>query len=347
MSRSWNHKVIIANLGIELWGLNPAYIIRWINEIQDDLAGAIPVDFFKFKMKKLLPTGQLYVGLSPTIPSAPTTALSVGGNLTEGMEYKVYVTYKIFNADGSDTYIESEPSLAGTLRTATAANKTIDLTALDLYPGEASISPANIYRNIYVSKKAAADSEHGEPFFLAEITDNTTLIYSVTDEPTSTITPPSSTEVDQISSDHLAFSTGNRFLERIDSNKLKRANPNQDSSGRPYAFDFEGLDKIYLSSELSATATTSERTLTYTVFRRPHESFNDSSIKIDLPIQARAALMAGVIWKGWEFTDRNGWVSKENLYQKKKNELLSKITRQRGAPSAVRDVNGDTDGYEI
>ena len=305
------------------------------------------MDFYKFKLKKLLPTDQEIISLSLDIPSAPTTVLATGAGLTSGTEYIIYLTFKILNLDGTATYMESEPSLASTARTATGSTLQIDLTSIPLYPGDTSVEPKTIHRNIYVSKKASGESAHGDILFLKTITDNTTTTASINAEPSGTISPPSATEVDQISSDHLIFASGNRWLRRINSNKLRRFDPNQSNTATPNAFDFEGLDKIFLSGKLTTGATTAQRTLQYSVYRRPHEAFYDVTLAIDLPIVARKAFIAGVTWKGWEFKDRAGWVSKQTLYEAFKTELLTKITRQRGAPGTIRDVNGDTDGFEI
>jgi len=347
MSRSWNHKSIIDRLVKDLWNAKQADVIEWINEIQDDIATKLPIDFYKFKMKKLLPTETEIVSLSPTIPDAPTVAIVNGGDLIEGTKYKVYVTFKIKNIDGTKTYIESEASEASVEVTATAADKTIDLTDLVAYPGDVSVKPADIYRLIYVAKKEAGETTYGEPFFLAEISNNEDNTYSATAEPSSTRTPPSDTEVDQITSDHLIFATGNRWLQRINSNQLKRFDPNQRNTTTPDAFDFEGLDKILLYGKLSSDATTAQRTLEYSVYRRPHESFYDIDQVVDLPIQAKIALIAGVAWKGWEFKDRAGWVSKRTIYIDARDELIDKLTRQRGAPGSVRDVNGDSQNFEV
>lgn len=216
------------------------------------------------------------------------------------------------------------------------------------YTGQVySSADHTIWRRVYVATLASGGSAYGEPFYVGDIEDNITTDYSITSEPTSTVSPPSSTEVDEITSDHLTFASGNGYLTRKDSNLLKRQDPSPGTSVTPRSFDYEGLDEIYLYPQLSTSATDAQKTLQYTVFRRPHESFYDVDRIIDLPIQAKKALVAGVLWRGWEFKDRDGWVSKQNLYEKYRDELIDKLKRQRGAPSVVRDVSGDTMGYEV
>lgn len=134
---------------------------------------------------------------------------------------------------------------------------------------------------------------------------------------------------------------------REDSNRVRRYDPNQKETTTPDVFDYEGLDRIFLYGKLSSSATTAQRTAEYIVLRRPHTPVYDIDVKVDAPIHAEAALMAGVLYLGWRFKDRDGWVSQGNVYEEKKRKYLKKVTRQRGKPSTIRDVNRDTHGYEV
>src|SRR3990167_10729269 len=150
MTRQWNGQELISILGRELWNDSSAFrerIKEFIQEIQDDLVSTIPQEHFKFKLKKLLTMSQNIMNLDIEVPTAPTTALAADGSLTNGTAYKVYVTFVVYDED-TDQWMESMPSLAGTERTGTAANKTIDLTDIDLLDGTTTILPATIYRNI-------------------------------------------------------------------------------------------------------------------------------------------------------------------------------------------------------
>lgn len=347
MSREWNCKAILDEMGYRVWDTSTSYnakLINMANTIKDDLATVIPQDWYKFQLKKLLPTTQEIINLSPELPSAPTVAIATGGSLVDGTSYKVYVTFVIYDADGR-RYMESEPSLASSAVTGTASDKTINVTALDTYGGDTSITPTTIYRNIYVSKTTSGT--YGEPFYYGQITNNTATTTTITSEPTSTITPPSDTEVDQITSDHLFFSGSNRVLERMNTNVIRRGLPNGATTTNPNYFDFTGTDSILLNPQLSSSATTAQRTLSYYVFRRPHEFFYDITRTVDLPIIARMALMQGVVWLSHEHRDRDGKNTELDKYNRFKNELVMKLRRQRGGPARVRDVIGDTQGYSI
>lgn len=349
MTRRFNGKSFIDELAVRLWDTSSANIQRilgWANEIQDDLISEIPLDEYKFRLKKLLPLEQEIISLSVEKPSAPTTALASGGLLTEDSSYKAYVSFLIWDEDLRD-YIESEIGPAGTERTATASDKTINLTDIPTFSGDTTVKPATIYRRIYLATKADGETSYGEPFFLEDITDNTTTTLSITSEPTSTRTPVSDCEIDQISSDSPFFLGSSRSLERIDMARLRSWNPSYSESNTPYYFDYVGTKKINLYPRLTSSATTSERTLVYHVHRRPHEIFYDVDCEIDLPIAAKKALYQGIVWKGYDFRDRDGVQTQLQNYEEMKKQLKNKLTRQRNRPGVVRDVMGDTQGYEV
>lgn len=349
MSRSWNGKALIDYLGERLWDTSSSFrskIIFWINEIQDDIATELPQDFFSIKLKKLLPTQQEIIDLSPEIPAAPTVTIAAGGSLIDGTSYKVYQTFLVFDEDGK-RYIESEPSEASSAVTATATDKKINLSSLDTFGGDTAVAPSTIHRRLYLAKKASGESSYGEPFLVKDITDNTSTTAEITEESTSTITPPSDSEVDQITSDHMYFATGSRFLSKENSNKLRRYDPNGSESTTPSYFDYAGPQRIRIYPQLSSDATEAQKTLSYSVYRRPHEIFYDTDRPMGLPIAFKKALIEGVVWKAYDFRDRDGVQSKAANYEQFKKQAIRKYTRQRGRPSVVRDVEGDTFGFEV
>ncbi len=198
-----------------------------------------------------------------------------------------------------------------------------------------------------MQKKASGETSYGEPFYVFTFENNTDTNTSFADEPTSTITPPSDSEVDQVANDNPYNLSSGKYLERQDMDDLRRYNPTGSASGTPSYYDYVGTDRILLYPKLSAAATVAERTFNYFIHRRPHETFYDTDRAIDLPITFKVALIEGVLWKGYEFRDRDGHVTKLNNYEKFKAKALNKIRRLKNRPSVVRDVMGDTFGYEV
>lgn len=350
MSRRWTGKALIDELAARLWDTSTDFrekIIGWINEIQDDIASEIPLDYYKFQMKKVLPTDQSIVSLNPEKPSATSASLASGGSLTDGSTYKCCVTYVYYDDDG-ENYVESEQSDYSSELTADASNKTIDVT-LPTLTEDTTVTPTDIRRRVYLATKASGESSFSEPFFVSEIADNTTTSTSITAETTSTITPPSDSELDQISETHMQFpsSSKNKYLTKRNQNDLIRFGGTDSTTTSPDSFDFVGTDRIFLFPKLSSSATTAQRTLKYYIYRRPKEVFYDVDREIDMPITLKKALVQGVIWKAYEYSDRAGFDTQLNNYEQYKRRALQKLTRQKGRPTSVRDVEGDCNGFEV
>ena len=346
-------KDFIDYLGLRLWDSSSdfrSHIIRWINQVQNDLMGEVPVDFYQFQCKKVLTGAQEILDLSPEIPAAPTAVIAVGGSLTDGTSYKVYVTYIIYDQD-LKRFVESEPSLASAVSLGTSVNKTISVTAIDIYGAETTIVPTTIYRNIYVAKKASTDSAYGEPLFYSQIANNTATTVSITSEPTSTVTPPSDSEVSQLSSLQMFFkgSTANSYqiLTRVDQNKLRRSSTAGATSSSPQFFDFIGTRSIFMLPSLSTSLSDTQRTLSYYFYRRPHQIFYESDRVIDIPYEAFDALEQGVVSKMYFFRDRSGSESQQINYFDLKKKFQDRYRRQRQRPGVITDVNGDYQGNEI
>lgn len=347
----WTQKQIVTECLQDYWDVatnttSLAKVIGWINEIQDELAKEIRIPWFRFTLKKLLPTGQHDICLSPQIPGQSTAVIASGGSLVDGTSYKVYVTFVIWD-DDQKRYIESESSVASAVCTADATNKTISITGIPTYSGDTTVSPDTIWRRIYVSK-TDSNGDYGLVLFDQDIEDNTTTTATITSETSSTIEPPSDSEVDEIYDDGIVWATGSGYLRQQAKAKIKRYSPSVgQTSTTPYFFDFDGNESIYLWPQLSASASTAQRTLIYSVYRRPHAVFYESSRSMDMPIAFKSALKAGVMWLGYNHRDRAGKESKQQNYENEKNKLIRKYGRNMGRPESVTDVNGDVYGYEL
>jgi len=279
-------------------------------------------------------------------PTLTSVSLSDVGDGVTFSDYKVYVTYKIFDGECS-SHVESQASVASGEVNADFDVQSLAVTSIPVFGGDTTVEPSVIYRSLYMAKKSSTDTDFGEPFFVANLEDNTTTTYTISSDPTSVLTPPDVSEIDQLSSEHPYLESGNKFLVRESSNKVRRADPNSSESTSPYSYDFIGETSILLYPQLSSGATDAQRTLSYWIYRRPHKTVYVSDLDIDAPKSWEKALFEGVVWKGYEYKDRNGVQTKLNNYELFKKQLQAKARRQRGKPTAVRDVNGDTYGWEV
>jgi len=350
MSRKWNGKALVDELATRLWDVSDANkerVITWINEIQDDIVSDMPLDYYKFKLKKLLPVSQEIIDMNIETPTEPTGGIDAGGSLTHDANYRAGVTFIIWDEDQKN-YMESELSPLTDEVTADSGSgdQTLALTDIPLFSGDTSVKPATVWRRVYLMQQLSGGS-YGEPFFIADIEDNTTTDYSITDPATSTISPPSDSEIDQLASDNLWNLASGKYLERQDMDDIRRYNPSGSDSATPSYYDYVGTDRIRLYPKLSSGATEAQKTFNYFCHRRPHEVFYTTERNIDMPITMKKALIEGVLWKGYEFRDRDGHVSKLNNYMNFKKEAINKLRRMKNRPSVVRDVTGDTFGYEV
>ena len=268
-----------------------------------------------------------------TLPASPST-------------YRVLTTFVIYEPNLT-RYIESSGGLKSSPVVVDLSGEMISVSNIDTMDGNTAVNPSVIYRKIYLEKKASGETSYGEPFFLCDIIDNTTTTLNITADPTSTITPPSVSELDQLSSKQMVFSGSAQYLEKVNQAYVQRFDSNGSESTSPDFFDYLGTDSIYLYPKLSSAATIAQRTLIYWIYRRPHEIFDDVDRLIDMPIQLKKVLIQGVVWKSYEYNDRDGKVSEFNKYEQMKKEAINKMTRQKGKPTPVRDVNGDSFGYSV
>jgi hypothetical protein len=342
-----NGKNFVDYLGSRLWDSSSdfrSHILRWINDIQTDIiSDKVKVDYFLFEMKKRISTGQNYIDLNISKPSTPTVAIATGGSLTNGTAYKVYTTFVLYD-NSIRKYIESEMSLASAIVTGTSSDKTINITAIDTYPGDTDIHPTTIYRNIYLAKKASTDTAYGDPFYVGQITNNTTTTYSITSEPTSTVTPPSFSMLIDVSRKGLCFQNLNTKLVQESFQKILDYNPKLDSEGDPIYFDYVGQDRLFIHPKFPSTASSDNRTLSYYVYRKPHEVFYDVDRELDFPLEMMAVVELGVVWKSYEFRDRAGKETIQNNYEVAKRNFLNKFSQKKGSAS-IRNVNPDCDGW--
>ena len=158
---------------------------------------------------------------------------------------------------------------------------------------------------------------------------------------------PGFSEVERIAEDFPMFETNDTILTRQDWKSLTRNDPSGNTSATPTYFDYYGMNKIFLYPQLVSTASTAQRTLTYYVYRRPHEVFYDVDRAIDLPIICKRALIQGVKWKRYSFSSRSGEIEQRTLYEQFKNEITNRVSRSPGKRFSIVDVNGDVFGNAL
>ena len=304
-----------------------ARVLEWINEVLLDISHEHPWDFLKFRLKKSVSSGEQWVDLSPQIPAAPSAAIAAGGSLTDGSTYAVKVTFLLFTDSGAREFdsIESQPSAASSTVTGTAANKTINLTAIPTYTDAAAHAPTTIHRRVYLSKDSGA-------FILSStITDNTTTTLSITSESSSVIEPPEFPMVDRMAAEDIFLITQGYQLRKTTKDEILKQDPGLSSTGTPTHYARDGR-KAFLWPRPSATLT-----ISYFVIKRPSYIFNDSSRVVQLEPFLKPALDAGVVWKGYEYKDQDGQESKRSNYDDAISRAKNMSQKEYGKFLSVQD----------
>lgn len=302
-------------------------VLEWINNIQKDVAASHKWPFLRFKMKKLVNSGDQEISIAPQIPSAPSVAVSAGGSLTDATAFRVKVTFVLFDEAGREIdSLESEPSTATAAVTTSTGNQTLTITNLDTYDGSTTVKPVTIHRRIYVKEGT------GDYVLSKTVEDNTTTSTTITTSSTSTIEPPEYCLVSCLSGDPIIEGSGN-WLTENSLDEILKYDPGLTSTGTPYHYARVTDDKIMLYPRAS-----SSYTLSYWVYRIPSKIFADADRAIQLQAALEEVLEAGVTWKSYEDKDQDGQESKKSNYERKRDEAKGILGRAGGQAMTVKRV---------
>jgi hypothetical protein len=305
-----------------------ARTLRYMNEIQKDIASAHFWPFLKFKMKKLIASGAQEVDLSPQIPSTPTIALLTGGTLTESSACYVKVAFVLFDEAGQEfSSIESEPSQVSNSVTPAGADKSLTVSDIDTYDGSTSVKPATIHRRIYLKQGT------GDYVLAKTLTDNTATTTTITANPSSTIEPPEHSMVEKIANEDPIIELNGRTLYPAKLDDILKMDPNLTSSGTPTYYARISERKILLYPKPNA-----DLTLSYWVKRRPSRIFADSDRVIQLDSSLESVLSVGVAYK-WDFYKRDqDWQATMNLYESMKKQAINEKGSVGGQALTIKRV---------
>ena len=116
----------------------------------------------------------------------------------------------------------------------------------------------------------------------------------------------------------------------------------QFSSGTPSFWSDLGSEKVILYPKPSSALT-----LSFYYFRMPSLVFPSVDSVVDLPSWLKPVLRAGVISRGYEYRDRDGQEGKYLAYEQLLKEFISRHGKSANVKLVVRDVVGNSDGWEI
>lgn len=331
MSSEWNGETLRDNYCRENGftdDTSKARTLRYMNEIQKDIASGFEWPNLKFKMKKLIASDKQEVDLSPQIPSAPTVAASTGGALTADSACLLKVTFVLFDEAGEEYQsIESQPSAVSSSVTPTGTDLTLTITNLDTYDGSTSVKPTTIHRRIYLSQGAGI-------YKLAKtIEDNTTTSTTIAADPSSTIEPPEFSMVDHVADEDILIEESGRYLEQLKLSEIMEWDPNLSSTGTPQYYARVSPTKIFLYPRPSA-----DITLSYWVFRRPSRMFAEASRSIQLDPSLETLLHVGTDWKWFKYRQDSDWTDMLQTYDELKQQSRGEKVQVGGQSLRVKVV---------
>lgn len=305
-----------------------ARTLRYMNEIQKDIASGFDWPNLKFKLKKLIASDSQGIDISPQIPSAPSVAASAGGALTADSACLIKVTFVLFDEAGEEySSIESQPSVASSSVTPTGANLTLTLTAIDTYDGSTTVKPTTIHRRIYL-KQGTSD------YLLSKtLEDNTTTTTTIAANPSSTIEPPEFSMVDHLADEDPIIQASGIFLVQENLDEILKWDPNLSATGTPRYYARVSPTKIFLYPRPSA-----ELTISYWVFRRPSRIFADSDRAIQLDPSLETVLQVGTDFRWFKYKQESDWPEMRELYNQMKSEARNEKVQTGGQSLRIKVV---------
>jgi len=330
VSRSWNGAALITEFATEQSDTSATHktrVLQYINDGIFDIGTRFDWIFHRFQGTKDLTASTEEQDLKTAAPGAATVALASGGSLTVDTVYNVYITFRDSN--------EYE-TIVGTTSaniTTTSGNLTISVSAIPT-SGEDLVDE----RRVWLQKAG------GNILLSSTIADNTTTTATITAEPTDSDVTEEAPDYDGIRK-----IDGAPFFESSPEVQLRHRGIDQMRLLTRGSFT-DGTPELYShitdTNILMNPRPSSALTLAFYYFRRPPRLYDVITSQPDLPIEFKALLRAYVIKRGYEFRDRAGTVSKQNQYEALFTEYVSRFGQGKNAREVVRDVYGDSDGFE-
>lgn len=319
----WNGADLVSDFSSELGDTSTAFklkVLKWINEGFRDISTSHQWPFLRKKGQ--FPALGESSSLVPSQPSAPSVAISTGGSLTENSVYKVLVTFYEGVAE-----VESIAGAESASVTATASDKTIDLTSIPV-----STHPLVTARRVYLSKDGAS-------FFLhSTIANNTATTLSISTETTSVVTPPDQNYIFQIDGD--LYIEGDRMLEGYSLQRLRFETNGTSADGTPSVWASIDQETITLYPQ-----PTTSTTVSFYYFKLPAQVFDSATSIPQVPAWMYEAIHDYVIWRGYQYRDRSGQESKRSNYDTALRTQISRKGLDKKKFNRVRSVTPDSDGF--
>lgn len=328
MSRAWNGEALVNELSALLGDTSTVFktrLLGWANDVIFDISSRHDWGHHLTKGKKKLTGGEETHDLEIAAPAAPEVEMVAGGELAPGSVYSVLFTY--VQANG----VETVAGEASADVTATDA-----LVAIDISDIPTSDEEIVTQRKVYLKK------DDGVYYYHSTIDDNFSTTLTVETEVDSEVEPPDYGSIRRLKGSPFFEGTPSRYLTYRDVDQLRLMAQGQWSSGSPQYFS-----PIEQSTIVTYPMPSDDLVLSFNYFRNPFKLYNSATSQPDLPIYLKPALKAGIIAYGYEYRDRDGQEMKKANYENALVDAINRGGRVANIEYSVRDVYGNTDGFEV
>lgn len=301
-------------------------VFEWINDIVRDISASYAWSFLRVRVKKQIPANTQEVDIAPSVPGAPIVIADGAGQFQINDKIRVKTTFILLD-DTREIInsIESKGSVASDALMIVEANKSIKITNISTYEGEA-IRPNVIHRRIYV---AVGDSD----FVLHKtIEDNVTTEVVIKKQVLSVETPPDTGMAQKLVSDPYLHNMRRPLIEAT-LPQLATYDANLERVGTPQYYVKLSPSKIFLYPTTNEIVT-----LSYFVQKVPKLVVDDTEVVLQIPETLKEVIEAGVTNKYYEDKDQNGQESKLANYEAKKMDAAGKHASDGAKFGTVRDV---------
>jgi hypothetical protein len=325
MSLEWNGEALQNDFAAELSDVssaNKARVLQWINDIQREISSLGDFDFFLKEGRKTLVPGAKIQSLLIATPGIANGVVSAGGSLA-GATY----TFKVSFYE-SVSGLESLPSIASASIATTVANKTITLTM--------PISPDALVtaRKIYVSKDA------GDYIYHSTISNNTATSHVIASDSSSSIGLPEYSQIRSTSGNLTILNQG--LIEQRPQGQVRELYSCYNETGTPSVWANLGGDSVLMYPQISSALVCA-----FFYYRVPARLYASTESIPEIPIYLKEVLRAGVMARGYMYSDRDGKIEKNNIYENLLNKYISKRSQNAKGVFRVRDRRGRSDGREV
>lgn len=328
MSRSWNGESLVNEFSQLLGDTSTVFkarVLGWINDTTFDISSRYDWGHFSVKGKKILALDTETHSLEISAPIAPEVELANDGDFEPGSTVSVLVTFVQGNG------VESVAGEASEVLTITESQRTISISDIPTSP-ESLVTKRNIYLKV----------NDGDYYFHTQIDDNISTTQTISTLTDSLIEPPDYEAIRRIDgSPFFEEGAANRLIYRSN-DQLRMLIEGSWTLGQPEYF-YPVKDNSISVYPIPSLDTE----VSFNYFRNPFKTYNSADSSIDLPVNLKPVLKAGVIALGYEYRDRQGQEGKRATYEELLRDSISRMGKSANVEFVIRDVYGNFNGNEV